>query len=58
LEGGWSDEGLSCASADGILARLLAVQNTDLGTRGLAASKCTRAQERVGSDASDGFSQS
>jgi len=59
LESGWSDEGLSCASADGILSRLLAVQNTYLsafqllgglglllGTLGLGVSQLRSALER------------
>jgi hypothetical protein len=59
LEGGWSDEGLSCASADGVLSRLLAVQNTYLsafqllgglglllGTLGLGVSQLRSALER------------
>ena len=59
LESGWSDEGLSCASAEGILARLLAVQNTYLsafqllgglglllGTLGLGVSQLRSALER------------
>ncbi|MCY3004984.1 MAG: ABC transporter permease [Planctomycetota bacterium] len=59
LEGGWSDEGFSCASADGVLSRLLAVQNTYLsafqllgglglllGTLGLGVSQLRSALER------------
>jgi ABC-type lipoprotein release transport system permease subunit len=59
LESGWADEGLSCASADGILSRLLAVQNTYLsafqllgglglllGTLGLGVSQLRSALER------------
>ena len=59
LESGWADEGLACASADGILSRLLAVQNTYLsafqllgglglllGTLGLGVSQLRSALER------------
>ncbi len=59
LETGWSNEGLSCASASDILARLLAVQNTYLsafqvlgglglllGTLGLGVTQLRSALER------------
>ena len=59
LESGWADEGMSCASAEGILSRLLAVQNTYLsafqllgglglllGTLGLGVSQLRSALER------------
>jgi len=59
LEAGWADEGMSCASAEGILSRLLAVQNTYLsafqllgaiglllGTLGLGVSQLRSALER------------
>jgi ABC-type antimicrobial peptide transport system permease subunit len=59
LESGWADEGMACAAADGILARLLAVQNTYLsafqllgglglllGTLGLGVSQLRSALER------------
>jgi len=59
LEFGWADEGMACAAADGILARLLAVQNTYLsafqllgglglllGTLGLGVSQLRSALER------------
>lgn len=59
LEEGWSDEGLSCASTNEILAKLLAVQNTYLsafqvlgalglllGTLGLGVTQLRSALER------------
>ena len=59
LEEGWSDEGLSCAAADGVLSKLLAVQNTYLsafqvlgglglllGTLGLGVTQLRSALER------------
>ncbi|MEI8212591.1 MAG: ABC transporter permease [Planctomycetota bacterium] len=59
LEEGWSDEGLSCASTDDILSKLLAVQNTYLsafqvlgalglflGTLGLGVTQLRTALER------------
>lgn len=59
FERGWADEGMSCASAEGVLSRLLAVQNTYLsafqllggiglllGTLGLGVSQLRSALER------------
>ena len=59
LEDGWADEGLSCASTEGVLQKLLAVQNTYLsafqllgalglllGTIGLGVTQLRNAMER------------
>lgn len=74
LEDGWADEGLSCASTEGVLQKLLAVQNTYLsafqllgalglllGTIGLGVTQLRNAMERkseLGAMRAMGFSRS